>query len=116
MLPRSSGSIIIDGVDLSTVPREVVRERLIAVSQDLFFLPGSVRQNIDPYDTATPEDIEVIMRRIGLWDTIVDKGGLAAKFNEDMLSHGQRQLFSLARAILRKKAGSVVLFDEATSR
>lgn len=38
------------------------------------------------------------------------------KFEEDALSHGQKQLFFVARAVLRKDVGRVVLLDEATSR
>ncbi|KAJ9136431.1 ABC multidrug transporter [Pleurostoma richardsiae] len=115
LLDLSSGAILVDGVDLSTLPREQVRARLVAVAQDSFFLPGTVRQNIDPYDAAGDEAIAQALERVGLWGAIEEKGGLDAKFGEDMLSHGQRQLFSLARAVLRKGRGRVMLFDEATS-
>jgi ABC-type multidrug transport system fused ATPase/permease subunit len=47
---------------------------------------------------------------------IDSRGGLDAIFEEDMLSHGQKQLFFLARAILKKDCGRVVLLDEASSR
>jgi ATP-binding cassette, subfamily C (CFTR/MRP), member 1 len=75
-----------------------------------------VRLNIDPYGAATTEAIEAVLRRVGLWDVIVEKGGLEVMFDDEILSHGQRQLFSVARAVLRKAVGQVVLFDEATSK
>lgn len=52
----------------------------------------------------------------GIWAVIKKKGGLHVNFGDDMLSNGQMQLFSLARTILRKDTGRVVLLDEATSR
>jgi ATP-binding cassette, subfamily C (CFTR/MRP), member 1 len=116
LLDLSTGSITIDGIDISTLPREELRSRLIVISQESFALPGTVRQNVDPYAASTPEMIEHALRRVGLWDAIQEKGGLEKAFGEDMLSHGQRQLFSLARAILRKDIGKVVLLDEVTSR
>lgn len=122
LLDLSAGSISIDGIDLSTLPREEVRSRLIAITQDSFFLPGTVRQNIDPYGAAGAGDDDAIgaaLRKVGLWEAVEAKGGLDAAFEEDMLSHGQKQLFSLARAMLRSRgsggSGRVVLFDEATS-
>lgn len=125
LLPSTRGSIAIDGVDLATLPRDTVRSRLIAVSQDLFFLPGTTRQNLDPYGsnnntTSGADDarLEAVLRRVGLWDAVADAGGLGAEFDEARLSHGQRQLFSLARALLRRRGdgdGGVVLLDEATS-
>ncbi|KAK8079856.1 hypothetical protein PG997_007674 [Apiospora hydei] len=116
MLDISAGSITVDGLDLTTLPREEVRSRLITITQDHFFLPGTVRRNIDPYESSTVAEIIVVLSKVGLWDAIQEKGGLDADFDEEMLSHGQRQLFFLARAILRKDCGRLVLLDEATSR
>ncbi|KAJ0117931.1 multidrug resistance-like protein [Diaporthe amygdali] len=121
LLPSTSGTIHVDGADLATLPRDKVRSRLIAVSQDLFFLPGTILQNLDPYGnagTSAGPPVEAVLRRVGLWEPVAAAGGLGAKFDEDKFSHGQRQLFSLARALLRRDSGiggKVVLFDEATS-
>lgn len=125
LLPSTRGAVVVDGVDLATLPRDTVRSRLIAVSQDLFFLPGTTRQNLYPYGNsnggADDDDarLEAVLRRVGLWDAVSEAGGLGAEFDEARLSHGQRQLFSLARALLRRKSGDggggVVLLDEATS-
>ncbi|EQB47303.1 ABC transporter [Colletotrichum gloeosporioides Cg-14] len=115
LLPLSSGSIHIDGLSLDTLPLLELRLALIAITQDQFVLPGTVRQNIDPFAAASDESIASTLTRLGLWDAIQEKGGLDAEFAEEALSHGQRQLFFLARAVLRREVGKVVLLDEATS-
>ncbi|KAJ8125439.1 hypothetical protein O1611_g8200 [Lasiodiplodia mahajangana] len=115
LVPKSSGTILVDGLDISTLDRDSLRSHIITVSQDTFYPPGSVRLNIDPYDSASSGAIEAVLRRVGLWDVVVERGGLEAKFEDDTLSHGQRQLFSLARAVLREAQSRVIVFDEATS-
>ncbi|KAL0933172.1 ABC multidrug transporter [Colletotrichum truncatum] len=115
LLPLSSGTISIDGISLDHLPISDLRSALIAITQDQFVLPGTVRQNIDPFATVTDEAITRTLTRLGLWDTIQENGGLESDFAEESLSHGQRQLFFLARTLLRRDIGRVVLLDEATS-
>ena len=116
LLDASSGSITIDGISLSSLPRDTIRSRLITLTQDQFVLPGTVRHNVDPRDIYSEVDINEAIRLVGLSDAIEQHGGLDASFDDDMLSHGQKQLFFLARAVLRKHEGRVVLLDEVTSR
>ncbi|KAI1336278.1 multidrug resistance-like protein [Xylariaceae sp. FL0016] len=116
MLDLSSGQILIDDLDIGTLSREALRSRLIVITQDQFVLPStSVRANLDPWATSSDPEIESALAKVGLLSTLQAKGGIGAPFGEDTLSHGQRQLFFLARAVMRRDAGRVVLLDEATS-
>lgn len=114
MLEITSGQVSIDGVDISTLPRNVLRERLTVIPQDPVFMKGTVRQNLDPLARADAEAAKIVLEKVRLWDVVNEKGGLEAVMEaEEMLSHGQKQLFCLARALLRKS--KVVVVDEVSA-
>lgn len=114
MIEMSSGCIKIDNVDLSTVPRDLIRSRLIAVPQDPFLFSGTIRYNIDPLQLHSDEEITTALQKVEIWDVVIEKGGLDLEVEANSLSTGQQQLLCLARALLR--TGSIVVLDESTSR
>ncbi|KLO86349.1 multidrug resistance protein [Fusarium fujikuroi] len=109
----------IDGVPLSSISPQMLRERIITVPQDPVFLPigSTVLENLDPLGVATPEQCREVLQATGLWDMVESQGGLCSILSESSLSQGQRQVFNIARAVLKRKTSgsSVLLLDEFTS-
>lgn len=112
-----SGSITIDGHDIYKTKRNNLRSALSIVLQDTYLFTDSIKENIR-YGrlNATDEEIieaaklanahEFIRRLPDGYDTMLTDGG-------GNLSQGQRQMISIARAILANP--SVLILDEATS-
>lgn len=112
-IPASS-SIIVDGIDITTIPRQVVRWKLNAIPQDPFCMKGSIRLNVSSgSNTHSDSDIILALQKVHLWEVVDSKGGLDVDLDAEFFSHGQRQLFCLARGILRKS--KIVVLDEVSS-
>ena len=112
-----SGRISIDGKNIDDITMESLRKSVSVVLQDTYLFSVSVRENLRYGNlNATDEEIEkaaklanahhFIMQLEDGYDTVLsDNGG--------NLSQGQRQLLSIARAILSNS--SILILDEATS-
>lgn len=113
----NSGSISLDGVDIRKIAKDDLRRKLGLVLQDTFLFSGTVMDNIR-YGRLDATDEEVIeAAKIANADYFIRQlpQGYQTVLSEraSNLSQGQRQLLSIARAILADPA--VLVLDEATS-
>lgn len=120
MLTVTTGSVIIDDIDIATLSPDKVRERLVTISQAPFIMVGcTVRFNLDPTESIPDTDIIAALDRVGLWNgVLLERGGLDAEINDTLsLSRGEQQLLQLARAMLKIQASNarILLIDEGTS-
>ncbi|MFC4243421.1 ABC transporter ATP-binding protein [Gryllotalpicola reticulitermitis] len=113
----SSGTVLLDGVDMNTLDLRGVRRHISVVPQESILFEGTVRENIT-YGLERVDDarvmsavrdanaLDIIKGLPSGWNTVIGERGAR-------LSGGQRQRLSIARALIRDP--QILLLDEATS-
>ncbi|MFY0517687.1 ABC transporter ATP-binding protein [Lysinibacillus sp. UGB7] len=113
----SKGKITIDGVDITAVPRQTMREHMGIVLQDPYLFTGTIASNVSLNNPKiSHEKMEASLNAVGgervlanlpkgYDEPVIEKGST--------LSSGQRQLISFARALAFDPA--ILILDEATS-
>ena len=113
----NSGSIMLDGRDITSIPRSELRANIGMVLQDTWLFGGTIRENI-AYGNPSATDEQILQAARATYvdrfvhslpdgyDTVINEEG-------DNISAGQKQLLTIARAFLADRA--ILILDEATS-
>lgn len=113
----SKGKIFIDGIDVTAMPRQTIRQHMGIVLQDPYLFTGTIASNVSLNDPKiTRKKVEEALKAVGaervlghlekgIDEPVIEKGST--------LSSGQRQLISFARALAFDPA--ILILDEATS-
>ncbi|MEG1731169.1 MAG: ABC transporter ATP-binding protein, partial [Oscillospiraceae bacterium] len=112
----NGGEILVDGIPISQMTRECVHNQFCMVLQDTWLFEGTIRDNITfSKKGVTDEDVKNACKAVGLHHYIrtLPEGYDTVLGDSASLSAGQRQLLTIARAIIEN--APLLILDEATS-
>jgi len=115
ILEPETGTIFIDGVDITGIGLGTLRSSMTIIPQDPKLMRGTLRYNIDPFDIYSDEKVIEILENLKINYLLKNSSGLDFLISEGgtNLSVGEKQLICIARALL--KNSKIVVIDEATA-
>jgi ABC-type multidrug transport system fused ATPase/permease subunit len=116
ILDAFQGHIYIDGKDTQQLGLETLRSRMFIILQDPVLFEGTFRSNLDPDERFSDDEIWDALQRCGLkqhFETLPEKLDQLITEGGDQLSLGQKQLFMIVTALLKKP--KILVLDESTS-
>lgn len=114
LYPQFTGEITIGNQNINSFKLNELRKIVAVVLQDVFIFSGTLRENMDPANEYTDDEVVQAIENLGLEDILLGKG-LDYKVGErgSGLSLGEKQLVSFVRATLVNPP--ILILDEATS-
>ena len=113
-LSEFSGTIKMGNTDVSKIDPSALRDSISLIPINCLVLPGTLRLNLDPFDKTTDDEIWDILEMTELKSVVSNLPGQLSfdmsKFHQ-CFSGGQRKLFSLTRALLKKN--NILIIDSA---
>lgn len=97
------GTILFFGIDIKKVTPETIREKMFILTQNALVFDGTIKNNLDPYNCYSEEQLKSSLSRFGL-----DRYSVHTECSQ--LSEGEKQLLCLVRAHLKQPL--VLLMDE----
>lgn len=112
----TSGRVLFNGMDVSSISREKLRNSIAVVPQKAMLFKGSIRKNLLwGSENATDEEIYSALETAQAKDFVLEKGGIDSEVEQNgrNFSGGQKQRLTVARALIRK--ADVLILDDSSS-
>ena len=110
-----SGKILIDDIDISSIPLQILRKNIGVLSQNIGILEGTLQSNLDPLGKYSEYEIKEALKKLEYWynKEELENYGLNDYIEENgvNLSLSQKSLISVTKLLLKKKCNIIILDD-----